>query len=172
MKSDKLYVIIKELTGDHLRRSKTTGMKISTKGRYGLRILLDLALYETRLDHETPSEPRLIRDIALSQQISEKYISRLIIKLRRAGMVRSIRGAKGGFRLNKKPEDITLLEITEAMEGPIALVDCVLAPDSCKSCSQCAAHEIWNDLNQEIRNAMNRVSLKDIMNGSTSKGVL
>lgn len=144
-------------------------MKISTKGRYGLRILLDLALYESRINHESASEPRLIRDIALSQQISEKYISRLIIKLRRAGMVRSLRGAKGGFRLNKKPEEITLLDVTEAMEGPIAIVDCVLEPDSCKNCSQCAVHEIWNGLNQEIRIAMNRVSLKDIMDGSAAK---
>lgn len=138
-------------------------MKISTKGRYGLRILLDLAL------HESQNGPRLIRDIAFSQQISEKYISRLIIKLRRAGMVRSIRGAKGGFRLNKNPNDITLLDITEAMEGPIAIVDCVLEPDSCKSCSQCAVHAIWNNLNQEIRSAMKRVSLKDIIDGSAQK---
>ena len=65
-------------------------MKISTKGRYGLRILIDLALHESE-------KPRLIRDIAESQQISEKYISRLVIDLRRGRMIRSVRGVNGGW---------------------------------------------------------------------------
>ena len=75
-------------------------MKISTKGRYGLRILMDLAIHQSE-------KPRLIRDIAQSQQISEKYISRLVISLRKAGMIRSVRGVNGGFHLDRKPEDIT-----------------------------------------------------------------
>ena len=78
-------------------------MKISTKGRYGLRILLDLALHEG-------DSPRMIRDIAESQQISEKYISRLIIDLRQGGILESIRGAKGGYKLSRNPESITVLE--------------------------------------------------------------
>jgi len=78
-------------------------VKISTKGRYGLRILVDLATND-------PSKPRLIRDIAQSQQISEKYISRLVIDLRRAHLIRSVRGVNGGFHLAKSPEEITLAE--------------------------------------------------------------
>ncbi len=131
-------------------------MKISTKGRYGLRILLDLALH----DSETP---RLIRDIASSQQISEKYISRLIIDLRRAGMVRSIRGAKGGFRIAKKPETITLLDVVEVMEGPLSIVDCVRFPEKCNRTANCATREIWNKLNSEIRESMSRITLADIL---------
>ena len=77
-------------------------MKISTKGRYGLRIMLDLAL-------NAGAKPRMIHQIADSQQISEKYISRLIIKLRKAGMVKSIRGAKGGYRIARYPKNLTLL---------------------------------------------------------------
>ena len=100
-------------------------MKISTKGRYGLRILIDLATHD-------PGKPRLIRDIAQSQQISEKYISRLVIDLRKAKLVRSVRGINGGFHLAKAPEQITLLEILETMEGPISVVDCVRSPEKCK----------------------------------------
>ncbi len=131
-------------------------MKISTKGRYGLRIMLDLALNEN-------GTPRLIRDIAQSQQISEKYISRLIIALRQAGMVRSIRGAKGGFRLNREPTLVTLLDIVEAMEGPLAIVGCVKAPGKCGRHEACAAREIWDRVNTEIRAAMGKVTLQDIL---------
>ncbi len=132
-------------------------MKISTKGRYGLRILLDLAF------HDDQESPRLLRDIAESQQVSEKYISRLIIDLRRAELVRSIRGAKGGFRLNKKPEEITLLAVTEAMEGRVSIVDCVVRPELCRRYKNCAAHEIWEKLNGEVREAMNRITLQNII---------
>ncbi len=131
-------------------------MKISTKGRYGLRILIDLAM------NESP-KPRLLRDIAMSQQISEKYISRLVIDLRRKGLVRSIRGVNGGFHLGKKPQDVTLLDILEAMEGPISIVDCVTAPSKCKRNAHCAARGIWLQLNEGIRGLMGKITLADIL---------
>ena len=131
-------------------------MKISTKGRYGLRILLDLAIHDS-------GAPRLIRGIAQSQQISEKYISRLIIALRKGGMVRSIRGAHGGFRLKKSPPEISLLEVVEAMEGPLAIVDCVRSPAKCCRIETCPTRSIWSDLNTEIRDRMRAVTLQDII---------
>ncbi len=131
-------------------------MKISTKGRYGLRIMLDLALNDG-------TKPRMIHQIAKSQQISEKYISRLIIKLRKAGMVSSIRGAKGGYRIAQTPETLTLLEILEAMEGPVSIVGCVRHPGSCKVTEECAAREIWCTLNEEIRSSMAKVTLREIV---------
>ncbi len=100
-------------------------MKISTKGRYGLRILIDLAMHD-------PGKPRMLRDIAASQQISEKYISRLVIDLRRAKLIRSVRGVNGGFHLAKRPDEITLLEVLETMEGPLSVVECVRSPEKCK----------------------------------------
>ena len=132
-------------------------MKISTKGRYGLRILLDLAI------HQSEKKPRLIRDIAKSQQISEKYISRLVIALRKAGMIRSIRGVNGGFHLAMKPEEITLLDVIEVMEGPISIVDCVKAPKRCSMHANCAPREIWCSLNEDIRGLMRRTTLADIL---------
>ena len=131
-------------------------MKISTKGRYGLRILMDLALHETE-------KPRLIRDIAKSQQISEKYISRLVIALRKAGMIRSVRGANGGFHIAMKPEEITLLDVIEVMEGPLSIVDCVSTPKRCKLSENCAPREVWCKLNNDIRELMRKTTLADIL---------
>ena len=131
-------------------------MKISTKGRYGLRILIDLATHD-------PTKPRLVRDIAESQQISEKYISRLIIDLRRARLVRSVRGMKGGFFLARSPKEITLLEILETMEGTISVVDCVMAPEKCARNVGCTARGIWLRLNDGIRELMRGITFEDIL---------
>lgn len=129
-------------------------MKISTKGRYGWRILLDLALYG-----ETP---RQMREIAASQGISEKYISRLMNPLNKAGFVRSIRGVKGGFVLAKNPADITLLAVVEAMEGRVAVVECVTNKAFCTKSNDCSACEMWTGLSAEIRHAMAKVTLADL----------
>jgi Rrf2 family protein len=131
-------------------------MKISTKGRYGLRILIDLATHD-------PAKPRLLRDIAQSQQISEKYISRLVIALRRAKLIRSVRGVNGGFHLAKSPEEITLLEILETMEGPISVVDCVQSPEKCPRQRLCPARDIWTKLNDGIRELTKNITLDDIL---------
>ncbi len=130
-------------------------MKISTKGRYGLRILLDIVL-------NGEDAPRLTRDIATSQNISEKYISRLVIDLRRAGLIKSLRGAKGGYRMARFPEDITLLEIVETMEGRTSIVDCVLQPDVCSKVEACAVHQTWAEINRKIRDVLGEVTLKEI----------
>ncbi len=137
-------------------------MKISTKGRYGLRILLDLALHDSE-------KPRLIRDIAESQQISEKYISRLIIELRKAGMVRSIRGSKGGYRIARRLEELSLLDVVEVMEGPISLVGCVTSPEECPRLEDCVTREVWCRLNTEIRNRLNAVTLCEILESYRSR---
>ena len=132
-------------------------MKISTKGRYGLRILIDLAMHD-------PAKPRMLRDIARSQQISEKYISRLVIDLRRAKLVRSVRGVNGGFHLAKRPDEITLLEVLETMEGPISVVECVRAPEKCSRQELCPARTIWTRLNDGIRELTAKITLDDILN--------
>ena len=132
-------------------------MKISTKGRYGLRILIDLAMHD-------PGKPRMLKDIAQSQQISEKYISRLVIDLRRAKLVRSVRGVNGGFHLAKLPEEITLLEVLETMEGPISVVECVRSPEKCKRQMLCPARSIWQELNEGIRGLTRNITLDDILN--------
>ena len=131
-------------------------MKISTKGRYGLRILIDLATHDSE-------KPRMVRDIAVSQQISEKYISRLIIDLRRARLVRSVRGMKGGFFLARPPREITLLDIMETMEGTISVVDCVMQPEKCAQNADCAARNVWKRLNDGIRELMRGITFEEIL---------
>ncbi|MBR1777685.1 MAG: Rrf2 family transcriptional regulator [Alphaproteobacteria bacterium] len=137
-------------------------MKISTKGRYGLRILLDLALHDK-------ASPRLMKEIAQSQQISEKYISRLILKLNKAGLITSFRGAKGGLKLAKPPKEITLLEIIETMEGPVSIVDCVLDKEFCPKASDCSACRLWSSLNKKIRRQMEKITLKDVLKTEKNK---
>jgi len=139
-------------------------MKISTKGRYGLRILIDLAMHD-------PGKPRMLKDIAKSQQISEKYISRLVIGLRKAKMVKSVRGVNGGFLLAKTPESITLLEILEAMEGPLSIVDCVTKPDKCNRHSLCPARTIWCQLNDGLRELTRKITLDNILDAYRKQNV-
>ncbi len=131
-------------------------MKISTKGRYGLRILLDLAA------HRSEGRPRLIREIAKSQQISEKYVSRLILALRDAGVVESLRGAKGGYALAKPLAEVSLLEAIETMEGPLEVVECLAADSACQRAEICGPRRFWMEFNDEIRAILEKRTVQDL----------
>ena len=131
-------------------------MKISTKGRYGLRILLDLAQNAT-------GRPRMIAEICRSQGLSQKYVGRLVIQLRRAGMISSVRGAKGGYMMKRAPENISLLEIIETMEGPLSIVNCVACPSQCKRAERCISRTVWCNLNDEIKKSFAKISLRQIL---------
>lgn len=131
-------------------------MKISAKARYGLRILVDLALHGN-------DAPRSIKDIAKSQQISEKFISRLVVELRRAGFIRSIRGTQGGLKLARFPRLITLLNIVETMDGPISLLDCITSPQACPRQKQCVVTDVWSEINQALINALSAITLEDVV---------
>ena len=132
-------------------------MKISAKARYGLRILLDIAL------HETPERPRLMKEICASQRLSEKFTSRLVIPLRQAGMIHALRGKSGGFRLAKATSDITPLDVIETLQGPISLVDCVQQPKICPKGKACAARSVWLDVNMAVRAALAGVTLEKVL---------
>jgi Rrf2 family protein len=121
-------------------------MKISTRGRYGTRILLDLGLQ----DEGTPT---LLKDIADRQQIPLPYLEQLVRPLVAAGFVRSTKGPNGGIYLNKKPSEIKLLDVIQLFEGSMAPVDCVDNPDLCERSSTCVTRDVWT----ELRDAMNEV---------------
>ena len=95
-------------------------MKVSTKSRYGMAAMVDLAEHFGK-------GPVALRSVAERQQVSEHYLEQLMSSLRHAGFVRSVRGAQGGYVLAKDPKDITAGDVVRAMEGPIAPVDCLLA---------------------------------------------
>lgn len=132
-------------------------MKISAKARYGLRILLDVAL------HETHARPRTIKEIADAQGISEKFISRIVVPLRERGMIRSERGKLGGFRLAQAPSDITLLAVIETLQGPISLVDCVADKAGCVRSGTCVARSVWTDVNTAVRAALRGMTLETVL---------
>ena len=119
-------------------------MKISTKGRYALRLMLDIALHDT-------DEPVRVKDIAKRQDISVKYLEQIISVLVRAEYLRSIRGPQGGYRLTKKPEDYKVGMILRLTEGSLAPVDCLMGEDNdCSRASECVTLRLWKELDQAI----------------------
>ena len=114
-------------------------MKLSTRGRYGTRALLELALHHGK-------GPVPLKDIAQSQQISLPYLEHLITPLIAGGIVWSIRGARGGVSLARPPEEIRLSEVMQLLEGSIALVECVNDPKYCSRSDFCVTRDIWGEL--------------------------
>jgi Rrf2 family protein len=110
---------------------------MSTKGRYGLRAMMDLAA------NQKDDVPVFLADIAGRQEISEKYLEQIFAALRAAGLIRTVRGRNGGFLLTKPPGQITASEIITALEGPCRLVDCVDKPKVCPRSATCATRDIW-----------------------------
>ena len=132
-------------------------MKISTKGRYALRLMLDLALNNT-------GEYIAIKSVAARQKISEKYLEQIISLLNRAGYVKSIRGAQGGYRLVKDPSDYTVGMILRLTEGSLCSVDCLEEDkDACKRMNGCATREVWKELYKAIANVVDHITLQDLV---------
>jgi Rrf2 family protein len=138
-------------------------MKLSTRSRYGLRLLMELASRET-------DKPVFLSDIAESQNISEKYLSKLVIPLRSAGLLDSVRGASGGYVLNKRPEDITLWNVVQALEGGISLVDCVDNSRVCDRATTCPARRTWGGLERAMKEYCEGLTLADILKEGPSAG--
>lgn len=132
-------------------------MRISTNGRYGLRVMLDLAC-------NSGINPVLRQEIAERQEISTEYIAQLFQRLTRAGLARSIKGPGGGYLLAKEPTHIRIGDIFRAVEGPVAAVFCVLPDGSttCKRKSTCAANILWSRLSNVIENYLDSVTLADL----------
>lgn len=137
-------------------------MKISTKGRYALRLMLDLALNNT-------GEFITIKSIAKRQEISEKYLEQIISLLSRAGYVRSVRGAQGGYKLAKEPSEYTVGSILRLTEGSLAPVACVEDEvNDCNRSSDCVTLELWKELYDAILGVVDRVTLQDLVDKQKS----
>lgn len=132
-------------------------MKISTKGRYALRLMLDIALHDN-------GEPVRIKDIANRQQISDKYLEQIVSVLNKAGFVKSIRGPQGGYRLTREAEQYTVGMILRLTEGNLAPVACL--EDEVNVCgrqSGCASLVLWKKLNDAITDVVDHVTLADLV---------
>ena len=131
-------------------------MKLSTRGRYGTRALLELALHQGE-------GPVLLKDIAQRQEIPLKYLEHLITPLIAGGMVRSTRGARGGVSLAKPPEEIKLSEVIQLLEGSIAPVECVNNPGICTRSELCVTRDIWSELKKAMNGILESTTLQDLV---------
>ena len=136
-------------------------MKISTKGRYGLRALIDLAGYGE-------AEPVSISSIASRQGISEGYLEQLMTLLKKAGLIKSIRGAGGGYVLAKEMSEISVGDVLRALEGNLEPVECTGfdEEDSCEAAGGCVTKYVWQKINESINKTVNEISLKQLVEES------
>jgi Rrf2 family cysteine metabolism transcriptional repressor len=131
-------------------------MKLSTRCRYGTRALIEIA-------RNFPQGPTKRKDIAVRQQISEGYLENILSILRAARFVRTVRGAHGGFVLERDPETITLLEIVSALEGTMSPIECVENEGVCSRTPNCAARKAWHHLYQAQTQALESMTLRDLV---------
>ena len=139
-------------------------MKISTRGRYAIRVMLDLA------EHNT-GEYIPLMDIAKRQEISEKYMEQIMSILNKAGFVRSVRGPQGGYFLTRKPEEYTVGMILRLTEGSLSPVDCLdEGAENCPRQESCVTFILWKQLNDAIRGVVDKVTLQDLVDWSQVQG--
>ncbi len=131
-------------------------VKISTRSRYGLRALIELALQHGK-------GPLMMQTIAENQNISRKYLDAIFATLKTAGLIRSRRGVGGGHVLAKDPEEIRLGDVMRALEGPLSLVDCVQDPEVCEASHRCVTRGVWAEVGEAIENVLDNITLADLV---------
>ncbi|HEX2694721.1 MAG TPA: Rrf2 family transcriptional regulator [Acidobacteriota bacterium] len=139
-------------------------IRLSTKGRYGTRLMLNLA---TR--YKVDGDAIILKSISEEEAISIRYLEQIIIPLKINKLVRSIRGAGGGYTLARDPSRINLREILHALEGSCCLVECVEEPDSCERQPYCAAFEVWKEATLLLKNYFESITLADLVKVSEKK---
>lgn len=137
-------------------------MKLSTRTRYGIRAVLELAMHYGK-------GPLQTKIIAQRQNISVKYLEQLMSILKTAGFVRSVRGAKGGYILAKHPRQTNLLELFKALEGPLVTVACVEDEGYCTHVSDCIARELWSDLQNAVEQVLSSTNLQELLERAKEK---
>lgn len=131
-------------------------MKLSTRCRYGIHAMFDLAL-------NVGSGPQTIRQIAERQMVPEQYLEQIIGALRREGYVKSVRGAQGGYLLAKDPSEITIGQLLALLEGPVLMADCIGDAEACIRSSQCPSRLVWERLTDSINDVLDSVTLADML---------
>ena len=135
-------------------------MKLSTRSRYGARILVDLA-------RNSDQGPIQIGEISKRQEISVKYLEQLIRPLKKAKLVTSVRGPKGGHLLREKPENITLGQIVRLFEGQTDLVECVSFPEKCAMSDDCQVRLAWRDATRVLYEKLDSTTIANLLNGNS-----
>ncbi|HUS73764.1 MAG TPA: Rrf2 family transcriptional regulator [Sedimentisphaerales bacterium] len=140
-------------------------MKLSTRTRYGIRAILELAENDGK-------RPLQLRIIAQRQDISIKYLEQLMAILRSAGFVRSIRGAKGGYVLAKLPNQIKLSDVFDCLEGCVTTVECVEDKKYCERADDCVARQVWMQVQEAIKNVLQSITVQDLVDRAKDKSKL
>ena len=131
-------------------------MKLSTRSRYGTRMMVDLAQHYDE-------GPVQIGSIARRQHVSVKYLEQLIIPMKKAGFIKSVRGPRGGHMLSRPPEEITIGEIVNLLEGGIDLSECVARDDSCDRSSSCLMRGVWEETTRAMNDTLNSLTLLNVI---------
>lgn len=131
-------------------------MKISSRSRYGIRFMMELA-------ERSSDRPVMLREIAEAQDISEKYLSQIVIPLKKAGLIKSSRGAKGGYFIGLDPAKITMMDLILLLEDNFYVTDCLQNPASCKYTPKCASRHFWATLQFDITKSMRERTLADLV---------
>lgn len=137
-------------------------MKLSTRGRYGVRAMLELAM-------QAGNGPVPLRDLASKQEISAKYLEQLLIPLKGAGLVKSVRGARGGYMLATSPEKVNLYDIVRSLEGPLAPVECVQDPKFCERVGGCTVHLVWGEMGALLVDFLTSITLQEMVERQQQK---
>ena len=137
-------------------------MKLSTRSRYGMRAILELAL-------EYGNGPLQIKTIAERESISNKYLEQLIAILKSSGLVRSVRGPKGGYLLSRPPEEVSLKEVFTVLEGPLITVECIEHPEYCDRCLDCITRDIWVEMHNAMLGVLESKTLEDLIKSAKLK---
>ena len=141
-------------------------MKLSTKARYGIRAVLEIAKHYG-------DKPIQSKAIAQNQDISIKYLEQLMSILKTSGIINSVRGARGGYMLSRSPEDIKVSEVYFALEGPsIMSVQCVDDQSACDKTADCITRQIWVNVEQAIRDVLDSVTFRDLLDKLTDNNAL
>jgi Rrf2 family protein len=133
-------------------------MRLTTRSRYGARLLLDIARNEAE-------GPVSVSEISKREDIPVKYLEALIHKLKRAGYLESVRGPRGGYRLGRSASDISLAEIVRILEGDLKLVDCEGKDTVCGRIRDCPTRRIWKDIEDTVTRKLENVSVQDLLHG-------
>ncbi len=131
-------------------------MKLSSRSRYGFRAILELAV-------EYGKGPLQIKTIAKREDISNKYLEQLVAMLKASGLVRSIRGPKGGYELTRPPGDVKLSEVFTTLEGPVVTVECLEHPEFCPKCTECVTRDVWAKMQSAIMGVLESMTLQDLV---------
>jgi Rrf2 family iron-sulfur cluster assembly transcriptional regulator len=131
-------------------------MKLSTRSRYGARILLELA-------HRSSDAPVQVSQISKEQNIPVKYLEQLVRTLKSADLITSVRGAKGGHILNRAADQITLGEVVRLFEGQHELVECISRPDKCNMAENCRVRLAWKSATEALYEKLDRITIADLL---------